>query len=480
MRVRADTPRIRIDGRRDDMLRVQAVNVYPQAISAILAAEPRLGRHCVVAEGDPVVPPLRLYVEAPPDLDLAGVEERLHSALRARFALTRLEPGSLPVAEHKTRIVHRTARGDPLPDAVAALGRGARPMTVTTADLGAARVITWDRQERRNAWDLPTMTAIAAEIEVAGRDTAVRMIAVRGAGGHFSAGDDLQAAIEADTAAWTETIEAFQRMTRVVLAAPVPAVAVVDGVCVGGALEFAASCDLRLCSNRVRLLTPEVGIGLVASNAGTLLLPQVLGESAARELLLSGEERDAGWAHANGFATELVAPAELDKRIAHWAEIFARTSRTPSRPRSRCSTSASASSSPRRWSGRPTTACACSTSPTPARRSARSPSADPQRRARLTRSQRLSRSRRSAVTVSRPVPQLTRSRPGRTSALAAHHFAITKVIFRARDRLPARSAARSVARYEPGASALRLMRPLKRSVLAPPRSPRRVRTFTFR
>jgi phenylacetate-CoA ligase len=112
------SPRIRIDGRRDDMLRVQAVNVYPQAISAILAGEPRLGRHCVVADGDPVEPPLRLYVEAAADVDLTGIAERLHAALRARFALTRLEPGSLPVAEHKTRIVHRTARGDPLPDAV--------------------------------------------------------------------------------------------------------------------------------------------------------------------------------------------------------------------------------------------------------------------------------------------------------------------------------------------------------------------------
>jgi phenylacetate-CoA ligase len=116
-----DTPRIRIDGRRDDMLRVQAVNVYPQAISAIVASDPRLGRHCVVADGDPVVPPLRLYVEAPADVDLADVGERLHAALRARFALTRLEPGSLPVAEHKTRIVHRTARGDPLPAAVETL-----------------------------------------------------------------------------------------------------------------------------------------------------------------------------------------------------------------------------------------------------------------------------------------------------------------------------------------------------------------------
>jgi phenylacetate-CoA ligase len=115
------SPRIRIDGRRDDMLRVQAVNVYPQAIAAVLAAEPELGRHCVVAEGDPVVPPLRVYVEAPADADLSPVAERLHAVLRARFELTRLEPGSLPVAEHKTRTVHRTSRGDPLPDAVEAL-----------------------------------------------------------------------------------------------------------------------------------------------------------------------------------------------------------------------------------------------------------------------------------------------------------------------------------------------------------------------
>ena len=115
------SPRIRIDGRRDDMLRVQAVNVYPQAISAVLAAEYGLGRHCVVADGDPVVPPLRVYVEAPAERDLTGVRERLHAALRARFEVMRLEPGSLPVTEHKTRIVHRTARGDALPDAVETL-----------------------------------------------------------------------------------------------------------------------------------------------------------------------------------------------------------------------------------------------------------------------------------------------------------------------------------------------------------------------
>jgi len=117
------TPRIRIDGRRDDMLRVQAVNVYPQAIGTVLAGDATLGRYCVVADGDPIVPPLRVYVEAPEEADLAGLTGELEDTLRARFEVTRLEPGSLPVAEHKTRIVHRTARGDVLPEAVEALRR---------------------------------------------------------------------------------------------------------------------------------------------------------------------------------------------------------------------------------------------------------------------------------------------------------------------------------------------------------------------
>ena len=58
-------------------------------------------------------------------------------------------------------------------------------MTVTTADLGSARLIVWDRQARRNAWDLPTMTAIADAIEAAGADPHVRSIVLRGAGDHF-------------------------------------------------------------------------------------------------------------------------------------------------------------------------------------------------------------------------------------------------------------------------------------------------------
>jgi phenylacetate-CoA ligase len=114
------TPRIRIDGRTDDMLRVQAVNVHPGAIGAVLEGVAGAGRHAVVADGDPIAPPLRVYVECEngaPAPDAIAAE--LHARLRARFAVVALAPGTLPVAEHKTRTVYRTARGDVLPPPIA-------------------------------------------------------------------------------------------------------------------------------------------------------------------------------------------------------------------------------------------------------------------------------------------------------------------------------------------------------------------------
>jgi len=114
------TPRIRIAGRRDDMLRVQAVNVHPGAIGAVLERFTGLGRHVVVAEGDPIRPPLRVFVEshgrdgAAP----AKVAAELHRRLGTRFDVTALAPGALPMAEHKTRTVYRTTRGDELPRSI--------------------------------------------------------------------------------------------------------------------------------------------------------------------------------------------------------------------------------------------------------------------------------------------------------------------------------------------------------------------------
>jgi enoyl-CoA hydratase/carnithine racemase len=201
-------------------------------------------------------------------------------------------------------------------------------MNVTTSSLGTARVLTWDRQDRRNAWTRGVIEDLAAAIEACAHDAAVCCVVARGAGDHFSAGDDLFATAAADAAEWERIVAAFQRLTGATLRAPVPVLAAIDGVCIGGALEFAASCDLRVCTDRARFGTPEVRIGLTATNAGTLLLPEVLGETAARRLLLTGELVDAAWAKANGFVSDVVAPPELDARVAALAGAFDDTSRT--------------------------------------------------------------------------------------------------------------------------------------------------------
>jgi enoyl-CoA hydratase/carnithine racemase len=186
-------------------------------------------------------------------------------------------------------------------------------MTITAETRATALHVTWDRQARRNAWDLETMTEIADAIEGA---AGVRSVVLRGAGDHWSAGDDLHAALDGTKETWTQTINAFQRLTRVVLASPLPVLCAIDGWCVGGALEFSASCDLRVCTDRVRLLTPEVNIGFVFSNGGAFFLPHVLGETRARELLLTGQPRDIAW--ADGFANEVVPAGEFDDAIERW------------------------------------------------------------------------------------------------------------------------------------------------------------------
>ena len=99
---RRTSPRIRIDGRVDDMLRVQAVNVYPSAIGEIVSA-----RWAVVALGDPIAPPLRVYVEDDEPGDRPELAAELRHRLRAAFRVTAVPRGTIPVSELKTQTVYR-------------------------------------------------------------------------------------------------------------------------------------------------------------------------------------------------------------------------------------------------------------------------------------------------------------------------------------------------------------------------------------
>jgi enoyl-CoA hydratase len=112
-----------------------------------------------------------------------------------------------------------------------------------------------------------------------------------------------------DAAEWRRTLESFNRLTREIVAAPQPVVAAVNGVCVGGAFEFAYACDIRIATPGSRFGCPEVAIGLSISNGFSLLAPR-----AARRLVLTGELVDGEEAARLGLVDVLADDAEAEAR----------------------------------------------------------------------------------------------------------------------------------------------------------------------
>src|SRR5437867_2490751 len=168
--------------------------------------------------------------------------------------------------------------------------------------------------------DLPRL---ADALREAGSAQDVRAVVVQGGGGTFSSGDDLRATAELEPDSWRDTVEGFHDLTRVARGLDVPVICAIDGVCIGGMFEFACSCDLRVATTRARFACPEVGIGLVVSNASTALLPQLCGAGYAAELVLTGRLIDAQEALDHGLVSAIVEPDELENAARALAEEIA-------------------------------------------------------------------------------------------------------------------------------------------------------------
>ncbi len=173
---------------------------------------------------------------------------------------------------------------------------------------GAAVWIRWSRPERLNAWDREALAALGAALAEAAAGDA-RALVLHGEGGAFSSGDDLRETATLTPEEWAGTLAGFNRLTREVVAAPQPVIAAVEGVCVGGACELVAACDIRVASARSRFGCPEVAIGLSISNGFSLLAPR-----AARRLVLTGELVEAEEALRLGLVDLLVEDVEAEAR----------------------------------------------------------------------------------------------------------------------------------------------------------------------
>ena len=195
------------------------------------------------------------------------------------------------------------------------------PEDVIYERIGAAAVVTIDRQERRNAIDGPTAELLTEAYRRFVADDEARVLVITGGGElAFCAGADLKA------------IESFAPrlgledgplgFTRLI--SPKPTIAAISGWCLAGGLELALWCDLRIATQESAPGFPERRWGVPLVDGGTQRLPRIVGLGRALDLILTGRMVDADEALAMGLLTEIVPAGRHVERALEFAEALAR------------------------------------------------------------------------------------------------------------------------------------------------------------
>ena len=160
------------------------------------------------------------------------------------------------------------------------------PRPVLTADIGAVRVVTLNRPERRNAIDMPLRLMLAAELEAADGDQAVRAIVITGAGGAFCSGGDVSTMRRQPPAEARPRAESAQRVIRAIWSTGKPVLAAVEGPAFGAGASLALACDRVVASRDATFTMAFTGIGLAGDMGIFASLPARVGIARARQLLL--------------------------------------------------------------------------------------------------------------------------------------------------------------------------------------------------
>lgn len=192
------------------------------------------------------------------------------------------------------------------------------------ADDGGIRTITIDRPEKLNALNRETISELRAAFAEARADDAVRVVVLTGSGAKaFVAGADIS---EFASATPTQAL-AFSRHGQALMSEVErlgkPSIARVNGFALGGGLELAMACSLRIAADSARLGLPEANLGIMPGFGGTQRLLRLAGRAATLELALLGAPIGAQRAYELGIVNRVVATAALDAEVAKVASQLA-------------------------------------------------------------------------------------------------------------------------------------------------------------
>jgi len=198
-------------------------------------------------------------------------------------------------------------------------------MELTTERKGAIEIWTIQGELRRNSLTMALLRELKARVEAAAGDRSVRAVVLTGAGDRaFCAGADLKerARMTPDEVHGFHAVvrDAFRGIER----APQPFVAALNGAALGGGLELALACDLRVAAEGVEMGFPEVGLGIIPGAGGTQRLPRLVGVAHAKDLILTARRVGAAEALAIGLVSRIAPAARLMTEALALAALVAR------------------------------------------------------------------------------------------------------------------------------------------------------------
>ncbi|MET4569979.1 enoyl-CoA hydratase/isomerase family protein [Rhodanobacter soli] len=189
---------------------------------------------------------------------------------------------------------------------------------------GAVRTIVVNRPDKLNALNRDTLNELGLVFAQAAQDDAVRVVVLTGAGEKaFVAGADI-AEMNGYTPVQAQGFSrAGQRLMTSIERLGKPVIARVQGFALGGGMELAMACHLRVASEKAKFGQPEINLGLIPGFGGTQRLLRLAGRGAALELCLTGAPINAQRAYELGIVTRVVAPEALDEAVNTLADQLA-------------------------------------------------------------------------------------------------------------------------------------------------------------
>jgi enoyl-CoA hydratase/carnithine racemase len=177
-------------------------------------------------------------------------------------------------------------------------------------------IVSLNHPDRLNVLDLRGWHALSDAVKALGEDQSVRCVLIEGSGNRaFSAGSDIGGFPEERQT--PEQVQAYAQALESALSVlgncPHPTLALIQGACVGGGLEIAASCDLRICSESSRFGAPINRLGLTMSYTELAPLVELVGASVTLEILLEGGLLDAERAYQKGLVNRVVPDDEIEQ-----------------------------------------------------------------------------------------------------------------------------------------------------------------------